>query len=112
MAKGESLGEFEHLVLLAVLRLERDAYGMRVRQEIAGRTGRDAAIGAVYATLDRLEEKGLVKAAWGEPTAERGGRAKRMFQVTAEGVAAVNRARQDLARMMEGLPLPLPGGKR
>lgn len=110
MAKGESLGEFEHLVLLAVLRLDQDAYGMRVRQEIADRTGRDAAIGAVYATLDRLEEKGLVKTAWGDPTAERGGRAKRMFRITADGVAAVNRAQQDLASMLEGLPVPLSGG--
>ncbi|HEV3200286.1 MAG TPA: helix-turn-helix transcriptional regulator, partial [Bryobacteraceae bacterium] len=60
MAKGDSLGEFEHLVLLAVLRLGADAYGMRVRSEIAGRTGRDVTIGAVYATLDRLADKGLV----------------------------------------------------
>ncbi len=106
MAKGDSLGEFEHLVMLAVLRLGNDAYGMRVRQEIDSRTGRDVSIGAVYATLERLEEKGLVASSMSEPTPERGGRAKRSFQLTGEGVAAVNRARQELASMTEGLAFP------
>jgi len=109
MPKGESLGEFEHLTLLAVLRLGADAYGMRVRREIAERTGRDIAIGAVYATLDRLEAKGLVKSAIGEPTAERGGRAKRSFRLTGAGIEAVNRAQQNLLSMLEGIPFPVPG---
>ena len=112
MAKGESLGEFEHLTLLAVLRLGDDAYGMRVRREISGRTGRDVAIGAVYATLDRLEAKGLLKSAIGEPTAERGGRAKRSFRLTVAGIEAVNRSQQNLLSMLEGIPFPVPGGGR
>jgi PadR family transcriptional regulator, regulatory protein PadR len=104
MAKGESLGEFEHLVLLAVLRLNEGAYGMRIRQEIHERTGRDVAIGAVYTTLDRMAEKGLVTSTVGDPTPERGGRARRFFRVTPDAVALLNRARRDLASMAEGLP--------
>jgi DNA-binding PadR family transcriptional regulator len=110
MAKGNSLGEFEHLVLLAVLRLGTDAYGMRVRREIADRTGRDVSIGAVYATLDRLADKGLVTSTLHDPTPERGGRAKRSFQLTGAGAEAVNRARQDLASMQEGQVFPHPRG--
>jgi PadR family transcriptional regulator PadR len=110
MAKGESLGEFEHLVLLAILRLAEDAYGMRVRREIAERTGRDVTIGAVYATLDRLEAKALVTSEIGEPTAERGGRAKRSFHLTGAGVEAVNRAQESLLSMLDGIAFPLPRG--
>ena len=109
MPKGDSLGEFEHLVLLAVLRLGADAYGMRVRREIAERTGRDVSIGAVYATLDRLADKGLLISSLSDPTPERGGRAKRSFHLTGAGTDAVNRARQDLANMLEGLVFPSPG---
>jgi PadR family transcriptional regulator PadR len=109
MSKGELLGEFEHLTLLAVLRLGDDAYGMRVRQEIAGRTGRDVSIGAVYATLDRLAEKGLVVSSMGEATAERGGRAKRCFRLTRAGADSVNRARHEMESMMDGLRFPLRG---
>ncbi|HUA62908.1 MAG TPA: helix-turn-helix transcriptional regulator [Verrucomicrobiae bacterium] len=112
MAKGDSVGEFEFLVLLAVLRLSGDAYGMRVRREIAERTDRDVTIGAVYATLDRLEEKGLVTGRLSDPTPERGGRAKRSFQLTGAGVDAVNRARRESESMLEGLAFPLPGGSR
>jgi PadR family transcriptional regulator PadR len=112
VAKGESLGEFEHLVLLAVLRLGEDAYGMRVRREISDRTGRDVTIGAVYATLDRLEGKGLLAAALSEPTPERGGRAKKSFHLTGSGIEAVNRSRQEMASMADGLVFPLPGRTR
>jgi PadR family transcriptional regulator, regulatory protein PadR len=112
MPKGESLGEFEHLVLLAILRLRDDAYGMRVRREIAERTGRDVTIGAVYATLDRLETKGMVSARLSDPTPERGGRAKRSFQLTGVGIEALNRTRQDLASMLEGLVFPPRGMSR
>lgn len=112
MAKGDSLGEFEHLILLAVLRLDADAYGMRVRREISERTARDVTIGAVYATLDRLEEKGLLAAALSDPTPERGGRAKKSFRLTGAGIEAVNRSRQELNSMLEGLEFPLPGGSR
>jgi len=112
MPKGEALGEFEYLVMLAVLRLGDNAYGMRVRQEIAARTGRDVTIGAVYATLERLADKGLLSAAFGEPTPERGGRGKRSFTLTGAGMEAANRARQDLANMLEGLQFPLAGGSQ
>ena len=110
MPKGEALGEFEYLVMLAVLRLGADAYGMRVRQEISTRTGRDVTIGAVYATLERLADKGLLTASMSDPTPERGGRAKRSFQLTGAGMEAANRARRDLVNMLEGLQFPLPGG--
>jgi DNA-binding PadR family transcriptional regulator len=110
MPKGEVLGEFEYLVMLAVLRLGVNAYGMRVRQEIATRTGRDVTIGAVYATLERLADKGLLSASMSDPTPERGGRAKRSFQLTGAGMEAANRARQDLVNMLDGLQFPLPGG--
>jgi PadR family transcriptional regulator PadR len=97
------LGEFEHLLVLALLRLDDRAYGVTVRQEIQLRTQREVSIGAVYATLDRLEAKGYVKSRRGDPTPERGGRSKRFFRVTAKGVAAVNRAQRALHSMMEGL---------
>lgn len=112
MPKGEALGEFEYLVVLAVLRLEADAYGMRVRQEIAARTGRDVTIGAVYATLERLLDKGLLTASMSDPTPERGGRAKRSFSLTGAGREAANRAFQDMSAMLEGLPFPARGESR
>ena len=103
MPKGEYLGEFEQIVLLALMRLADDAYGMKVRREIEERTGRAVTIGAVYATLDRLQSKGLVQSSLGEPTAERGGRAKRTFVVTAEGVAALKQSQAVLERMADGV---------
>jgi PadR family transcriptional regulator PadR len=112
VAKGKFLGEFEYIVLLAVWRLSDTAYGMSVRREIADRTGRDVSIGAVYATLERLAAKGLVTSALSDPTPERGGRAKRSFRVTGAGVDAVNRTRQGLANMLEGLEFPAAGASR
>ena len=103
MPDAAYLGEFEQLVLLAVLRLGDAAYGVTVRQEIETRTGRDVSIGAIYATLSRLEVKGLVKSRAGEPTAERGGRAKRLFRVTALGRRSITEAQRVLARMLDGL---------
>src|SRR5580658_3933629 len=105
MSTRDYLGEFEHVILLALLRLEDRAYGVTVRQEIEFRTKREVSIGAVYATLDRLEAKGYVKSRLGEPTPERGGRSKRFFHVAAEGVAAVNRTHRVLQSMTEGLKL-------
>jgi DNA-binding PadR family transcriptional regulator len=105
MSGRDYLGEFEHLVILALLRLGDQAYGVTVRQEIQLRTRRDVSIGAVYATLDRLETKGYVKSRQGDPTPERGGRSKRFFRVTAQGVAAVNRAQHALHCMTQGLDL-------
>ena len=103
MPKGEYLGEFEQIILLALMRLADDAYGMKVRREIEERTSRSVTIGAVYATLDRLQNKGLVESSLGEPTAERGGRAKRTFVVTAEGVVALKQSQAVLERMAEGV---------
>src|ERR1700674_2311505 len=105
MADRDHLGEFEHIVVLALLRLADRGYGVTVRQEIEFRTKRDVSIGAVYATLDRLETKGYVKSRRGDPTPERGGRSKRFFQVTAKGVAAVNRTHRALQSMTAGLDL-------
>lgn len=105
MADRDYLGEFEHIVVLALLRLSDRAYGVAVRQEIASRISREVSIGAIYATLDRLERKGYVKSALGDPTPERGGRSKRYFHVTAKGVAAVNRTHRALHGMSEGLNL-------
>ncbi len=112
MSEELLLGEFEHIVLLAVLRLRDDAYGMKVRMEIADRTGRDVSIGAVYATLDRLAAKGLVRSELGEATAERGGRAKRTFALTAQGMRAVERTQEHLRSMVAGLALPLSKGSK
>jgi PadR family transcriptional regulator PadR len=105
MFRRDYLGEFEHIIVLALLRLEDKAYGVTVRQEIQFRTKREVSIGAVYATLDRLEAKGYVKSYRGDPTPERGGRSKRFFRVTAKGVAAVNRTQWALQSMTEGLDL-------
>ena len=99
------LGEFEHIVILALLRLGKQAYGVSVRQEIEVRTGRDVSIGAVYATLGRLETKGYVTSHLGDATPARGGKSKRFFHVTAKGVAAINRTQRALHSMTDGLRL-------
>ena len=99
------LGEFEQLVLLALMRLGDGAYGMTVRREIADRTGREVTIGAVYVTLDRMERKALVRSRLGEPTEVRGGRAKRCFTITAPGLAALELSQKALKRMTDGLKL-------
>lgn len=105
MSERDYLGEFEHVVLLAVLRLRDQAYGVTVRREIEARTQREVSIGAIYATLARLETKGYVGSHAGDPTPERGGRSKRFFRVTAQGVAAVNRTQLALRSLTEGLDL-------
>jgi DNA-binding PadR family transcriptional regulator len=102
----QRLGEFEILVLSALLRLGDGAYGVAVRREIEECTGRSTSIGAVYTTLARLEDKGLVGSRMGQPTAERGGRAKRFFRATARGRAALAQALDAIERMTEGLAFP------
>ena len=102
-ASADSLGSLEHIVLLAVLRLREDAYGMTVLREIASVTGRDLAIGAVYSTLTRLESKGFIRSWAGEPTAERGGRAKRYFHLTPAGREALRHMRDVVQKMSAGL---------
>lgn len=82
------LGEFEYLLLTATMRLGENAYGAAIRQEIEKAIGRQCSIGALYTTLDRLEQKGLIKTQMGDPTPERGGRSKRMVRVTAKGIKA------------------------
>ncbi|MGH9384346.1 MAG: PadR family transcriptional regulator [Vicinamibacterales bacterium] len=103
MALAFNLGEFEQLILLAILRLGDDAYGVTIRAEISEHAGRDVAPGALYTTLDRLEAKGLIKSRMGEPTPQRGGRAKRHLTVTASGIRAVRRAQRAYQRLLEGL---------
>jgi PadR family transcriptional regulator len=95
------LGEFEQLVLFAVLQLD-DAYGMAVRQEIERRTSRQVSAGAVYTTLDRLEGRGLVTSFWGEPTPERGGKRKRHYRLKPAGREALNRSWQAIRAMARG----------
>jgi PadR family transcriptional regulator PadR len=97
------LGRFEEIVLLAVLRLAENAYGAKIRQTVAEATERDVSIGAVYATLDRLERKGYLKSWQGEATPERGGRAKRYFSVEGVGVRALNDTNAARIRLSEGL---------
>lgn len=97
------LGEFEQLVLLALLRQGDNAYGVTVRAEIEKRTGREVALGAIYKTLARLEEKRYVRSTIGEPTPERGGRRKKFYQVEALGVKALNHSFTALKRMSHGI---------
>jgi PadR family transcriptional regulator PadR len=106
MAEAPVLGEFEQIVLLAVLRLEDEAYGVTIREQITECTGREPAPGALYTTLDRLEEKGLLTSRFGDPTPQRGGRAKRYFAVSAAGVKAVVHSQRCYRRLMAGLELP------
>jgi PadR family transcriptional regulator PadR len=103
MKRGELLGSLEHIILLALARLDGGAHGMIVRREIEERTGRNISIGAVYATLERLEAKGYVSSFTGEPTPERGGRAKRLFRVEAAGKRALQVSEQTLRSMTTGL---------
>src|SRR5688500_3549177 len=103
MAATPALGELEQIVLLAILRLRAAAYGVTIRREISECTEREPSPGALYTTLDRLEEKGLVASTYGDPTPARGGRAKRYFTVTASGVRAVARAQRAYQRLLKGL---------
>ena len=98
-------GEFELLVLLAVMRLKDEAYAIPVREEIEARTGRAVARGAVYMTLDRLARKGYLRERGAPGGLERGGRPKRLFTVTATGTTATRAAVAGLRRMQQGLPL-------
>lgn len=106
MAGASSLGEFEQIVLLAILRLGKDAYGVTISSEIQSQTGRVPSSGAIYTTLDRLEDKGLIGSRMGDPTPQRGGRAKRFFDVTSTGVQAVARTQRSYENLMKGLQLP------
>jgi PadR family transcriptional regulator PadR len=105
----DALGNFELLVLLAILRVGDEAYGVPIARELEQSSGKDVLLGSVYAALDRLEAKGLASSRIGDPTPERGGRAKKYFKVTAKGLREIRDARRTLVKLWRGLP-ELHGG--
>lgn len=98
------LTDFELMILLAILRIGCDAYGVPIAREIEQTGGRRVVLGAVYAALDRLERNGLVSSVVGEPTPERGGRAKRFFEVTPQGIRGVKGTQRALVALWNGVP--------
>ena len=105
MRKREYLGQLELMVLLAVMRPARDAYGVLISRDIAEKSGREVALASVYAALERLERKGFVSSLLGQPTAERGGKARTYFKATAAGVQEAREAHETLQRLSSGLPV-------
>lgn len=99
----ESIGEFEQLILLALVRLGPDAYGVPIRVDIEERTGRTISAGALYTALDRLERRGFVSSRLGEPTPERGGKRKRLYTLQPAGGRAAARIHDTLQQMTTGL---------
>jgi DNA-binding PadR family transcriptional regulator len=104
MTERSYLGEFELMILLAVIHLGDEAYGVPISRELEAHRGRDVSVGSVYAALERLEAKGLIASSLGDPTPERGGKAKRYFRVTREGLRQVQETRSVLKRMWRTLP--------
>jgi DNA-binding PadR family transcriptional regulator len=98
------LGEFELMILLAVIHLGEEAYGVPISRELEAQRGRDVSVGSVYAALERMEGKGLVSSSLGDPTPERGGKAKRFFRITKEGLRQVHETRRVLTRLWRSLP--------
>ena len=101
--KQRTLGAFEETVLLIILRLEDNAYGVTIRRTLEEVTECSSSFGAIYATLERLEQKGFIHAEQGEATLERGGRAKRYFKISATGIQALNDTRVAREKVIEGL---------
>jgi PadR family transcriptional regulator len=101
----ESLGHFELLVLLAVIREGDEAYGVPIADAIAQSTGKSVVLASVYNTLERLEEKGFVRSTMGQPTAQRGGRSKRYFSITSAGLREVRAAKKALTVLWRGVPV-------
>ena len=101
---GALLTDLELMILLAVLRRREDAYGVTITREIEETSGRSVAVAVVYATLDRLEDRGLVTHLYGDPTPERGGRAKKFFQVTGRGIQQIKDTQRALMALWRGLP--------
>jgi PadR family transcriptional regulator PadR len=106
---ADSLGAFEQAVLLAIVRLREDAYGRAILKEVQARLEREVAAGAVHATLERLEKKGLVSSRLGPGTAVRGGRARRFYRLQPVGLRALNDARAAVDSLWRGLKWPLRG---
>jgi PadR family transcriptional regulator PadR len=106
---SDVLGVFEQTVLVAIHHLRGEGYGRTILTDVQERLGRDVTASAVYATLDRLEAKGLATSREGEKTPERGGRAKRHFSITGAGVRALNEARRATTNIWRGITLPLKG---
>jgi DNA-binding PadR family transcriptional regulator len=106
---AEILGTFEQAVLLAIIRLKDEAYGRGILREVGLRLGREVSPGAVQATLERLETKGLVRSRLGEGTAVRSGRPRRFYRIEASGVNALNDARTTVEDLWRGLRWPLKG---
>ena len=103
MHKSKNLGEFEIMVLAALVRLGPDAYGVSIRQEIEDRADRKVSVGALHATLTRLEAKSYVSSRVGEATAERGGRAKKYYEIEASGRAQLEKSISSLGNMLKGI---------
>jgi DNA-binding PadR family transcriptional regulator len=97
------LGEFEQLILLALVRLGPTAYGATISEEIEQQSGRTVSVGAVHTTLDRLEEKGFVRSRLGDPSPQRGGKRKRHYAVQPSGLRALQASVRAFRRMTEGL---------
>jgi PadR family transcriptional regulator len=110
MTNPNPISNFELMVMLALLRLGDEAYGVPISQQIEEQSGHDVAVGSVYAALERLEDRGLVASRVGEPTPERGGRAKRYFKVTVKGLKVIRHTQRTLMRLWQGLP-ELEGAK-
>ncbi len=98
------LGEFELLLLLAVIHLDEESYGVPISRELERHRGKDVSVGSVYAALERLEAKGLVASSLGDPTPERGGKAKRFFRITREGLRQVHETRRVLTKLWQTIP--------
>ena len=105
MVRRSHLGELEMIVLLAVVRLGDDAYGVPISKELLILANREVSVGSIYAALDRLESKGFVSSSLGDPTPERGGRAKRYFRVTSNGVRALKMTRTALTKLWSDMPM-------
>jgi PadR family transcriptional regulator PadR len=104
MGKNNQLSTHELMTLLAILRLGSEAYGVPISREIEAQSGREVAVSGIYAALERLEDRGLITAALGEATPQRGGRAKTYFQVTADGLREIHAAKRALTNLWRGLP--------
>ena len=104
MANPNPVSNFELMVMLALIRLGDEAYGVPISREIEEHSGHDVALGSVYAALERLRDRGFVISSVGEPTPERGGRAKKYFKITGKGMRVVQETQQTLTRLWKGLP--------